>query len=753
MEQFNFRRPLIMAAEGKSISILAYTGGEMKLAGWDQPVVVDLAGMELPPQVPLLADHTRTVDSILGQGVATVVGGQLMVEGTIHPVGEVNQRIMGLNKGGFKFQASIGAEPIETQQVRPGATISVNEQTITAGKGGLILVTKSKLKEVSILGLGADDQTAVAIAAAANNIQGEATMDEKHAADCGCDECKAAVSIEAARVACPSCGSTRVIAMPMKAEDKPSGAVSASNLNEGVKTMDEKEHAENCECEDCKAAGVEAALKSKPGVCKFCGGPTGGNLPNQMCRDCWNGMKNMPIPPGTTLFRNDSTNGVKAMNKNIAAAATDPVAEMRAAAALESTRISAVRTVCGDKHPDIAGKAIAEGWTTDKVELEVLRAERAKAPAIHSNGSIAGFPVLEAAAVVQSRQFSEAELIKTYGEKTLEAVAKQYRGGLGLQEMLLEAALINGYTGRTFRDTRAILQAAFSTSEISGILSNVANKFLLQGFFSVESTWRKIAAIRNVTDFKTVTSYRLTGTEMYQQVGPDGEIKHGTLGEESFTNKANTYGLMLGITRTDIVNDDLGAITTVPRKLGRGSALKLNSVFWTIFKANTAFFYVNDQNHNYISGATTNLSTAGLKAAITKFRRQVDADGNLLALEPRIILAPPELEEPLLTLNASVTVNTGGSSSIAQQPNANIYGGRYTPAISAYLTDTLAWYLLADPNDVAAIEVAFLNGQESPTVETAQADFNVLGIQMRGYHDFGVALQDPRAGVMSKGQA
>jgi hypothetical protein len=64
-----------------------------------------------------------------------------------------------------------------------------------------------------------------------------------------------------------------------------------------------------------------------------------------------------------------------------------------------------------------------------------------------------------------------------------------------------------------------------------------------------------------------------------------------------------------------------------------------------------------------------------------------------------------------------------------------------------------AWYLLAEANDLAVIEVAFLNGQESPTIETAQADFNVLGIQMRGYHDFGVALQEPKGGMKAKGEA
>jgi len=54
----------------------------------------------------------------------------------------------------------------------------------------------------------------------------------------------------------------------------------------------------------------------------------------------------------------------------------------------------------------------------------------------------------------------------------------------------------------------------------------------------------------------------------------------------------------------------------------------------------------------------------------------------------------------------------------------------------------MAW---AKAVDLPVIEVAFLNGQESPTIETAEADFNVLGIQMRGYHDFGVNLQDPSA--------
>lgn len=90
-----------------------------------------------------------------------------------------------------------------------------------------------------------------------------------------------------------------------------------------------------------------------------------------------------------------------------------------------------------------------------------------------------------------------------------------------------------------FGDSRNVLhfafgqniQAAFSTIDTGGILSNIANKFLLAGFFSVARTWRNITSVRNVSGFKTVTSYRPTGRDQYEQIDSGGELKHGTLGE------------------------------------------------------------------------------------------------------------------------------------------------------------------------------------------------------------------------------
>ena len=50
---------------------------------------------------------------------------------------------------------------------------------------------------------------------------------------------------------------------------------------------------------------------------------------------------------------------------------------------------------------------------------------------------------------------------------------------------------------------------------------------------------------------------------------------------------------------------------------------------------------------------------------------------------------------------------------------------------------------------MAAFGIGYLSGVESPTVETADTDFSQLGIQYRGYMDFGVCQIDPRGGVMA----
>lgn len=439
----------------------------------------------------------------------------------------------------------------------------------------------------------------------------------------------------------------------------------------------------------------------------------------------------------------------------------DIVADLRAAAAAEAKRIAGLRKVCAG-NPDLEAQAIAEGWDETKAELEVLRASRTGTPALNFNNHDQGVngSVLEAGLMLSAGLDTNK-----VDERSLEAAHKRYRSRLGLQEFILECAWANGYSGRSFRsDPEGVLRAAFgnlnaafSNINIGGILSNIANKALMQGWLGVDTVWRLISAIGRTSDFKEFKRYRLTGDSQYRKVAPGGEIEMGTIGEAEYSNKVDAYGLRLAISRTDMINDDLGALNDVPRHLGRGAGLKVNDVFWAEFLDNAAFF--SAANDNFFDGDPDSLLTIeGLTQAERLFLDQVDEQGKPVSISPALLVLPTALAAVGRQLMNSAEVRdpaAGGAFG-----TANPHAGKYEVLTSPYLSNASyagasgkAWYLLANPADFPVIETVFLNGQESPFIESTQADFNTLGIAMRGYHDFGVRKQEFRGGVKGKGEA
>lgn len=663
----------LVAKEGEpakrpTFSINGYTGSVMNVGGFYNPVVIDLAGLKAArAKLPILLDHDSS--QIVGQGEATIDSAGLRITGTVTGDDGPSAKVVSHAKGGFEWQASIGATITRREFLEAGKKAIVNGREVS---GPLLIAREAVAQEVSFVAIGADGQTSATVAA---TLAGETDMNfEQWLAAKGYDPAK----IEA-----------------------------------GLKVT------------------LQAAFDAEMKI-------TAGTTPTA------------PVAPTQT-----STAPAAPVVINATATQSSAVVEARA----EYARVAKIEALCGAKHAEIKADAIEKGWSANEVELAVLRAERGSGPAIHVTSTQGGPTVIEAALAVAGNL---PNVEKHFDDNTMQAAHTQYKGRIGVQQMLLEAAWQGGYTGRHFDKSAAgmgnILRAAFSTYSLSGILSNTANKFLLAGFMTVEDSWKQVSSVRSVNDFKTSTSYRLTGASQFEKVGPGGEIKHGTIDEESYTNKAETYGKMFGIPRQDIINDDLGALTQMPMKIGRGGGLKLNDVFWTEFVADHATFFNTDNSKgNYQEGAGTVLSIDSLTSAETIFLDKTDADGKPLGLGAEILLVPNALFTKATTLMAAQEVRDTTAST--KYATSNPHAGKFNVVRSSYLgnasygNSTVGWYLLANPASLSMIEVAFLNGQQNPTVETADADFNTLGIQMRGYFDFGVNKQDYRAAVKSKGSA
>lgn len=677
----------------RKFRMAAYNGGLYRFPWSSSPVVLDLAGLEITDKArPILKDHDTA--QVVGHSTAITKADTLTVEGVVSGTGPSAVEVVANSDNGFPWQASIGADVLSIEDIAHGVSVTINGQSFT---GPLAIVRSSRLAEVSFVALGNDDTTTAELVAHKNPInkprlQGSIPMDfTAWIKSLGLDP--ETLSDEAKAVLTKAYEAEQAAAQAAadKAEDAPAKAQAARSLL------------------------VQAIRAAAPAA----------------------------KPVGTD-------------------AASVAVQAARTAAADEVERIAKIRRLAAS-HPEIEARAIREGWTGQDTEVAVLRADRAQVPNINLGSSQADANSVLTAAVLQAGR--SRDLAAGFAPQVLEAADKRFKGRISLGELLLEAAWANGYTGRSIRgDLPGVLRAAFalkasgfSSVDLPGILSNSMNKFLLTGWNAVEQSWKQIAAVRPVNDFKTSTSYRMGGNAEYEKVNGSGEIKHGTLTESAYPIKADTYARMLAVTRQDMINDDLGAITTAPQALGRGAALKFNDVFWSEFLNNSTFFASG--NANAFAGSPGSLlGLDGMSTAETMLLNQTDPDGKPLGISPRLLLVPPALKATAEALYRSTEVRDTTAST--KTPTANPHAGKFAPVVSAYLSNAkytgnsaTAWYLLADPADLAVMEAVFLNGQEAPTVETADADFSTLGIQMRGYHDFGVAKHEFRAGIRAKGAA
>jgi hypothetical protein len=154
------------AGDGKAplprFSMVAYTGGMMRIAGWRYPLVVDLAGLGIPSQSrPIRFGH----DANSGVGHTDnirVEGGQLLASGFVSRDTAAAREVVASARNGFPWQASIGAAVDQSEFVREDQTVLVNGREF---KGPVNVVRRSALGEISFVDLGADGNTSATIAA------------------------------------------------------------------------------------------------------------------------------------------------------------------------------------------------------------------------------------------------------------------------------------------------------------------------------------------------------------------------------------------------------------------------------------------------------------------------------------------------------------------------------------------------------------------------------------------------------------
>ena len=275
-----------------------------------------------------------------------------------------------------------------------------------------------------------------------------------------------------------------------------------------------------------------------------------------------------------------------------------------------------------------------------------------------------------------------------------------------------------------------------STSDFPTIMGEAVNRELRRAYQAAPSGMRQVARQGTIRDFRAKSAIALGGLSQLAKVAEGGEYTYGTIKEGRESYRLETFGKIFAITRQALVNDDLGAFTAIPARLGAAARAFEAAQLAAILMANPVMAdgkAVFHTDHGNMKAAGASLED-DLSAARLAMRKQTGLSGDLIDVTPRFVVVPPDLEtameKALTAVQASKTADAN--------PFANL-----TLIVDPRLTPGTRWYVAADPALIDGLEYAYLEGAPGPQVET-KTGFEVDGVQMKVRLDFGCGWIDHR---------
>lgn len=287
-----------------------------------------------------------------------------------------------------------------------------------------------------------------------------------------------------------------------------------------------------------------------------------------------------------------------------------------------------------------------------------------------------------------------------------------------------------------------------SSSDFPEILANVANKTLRNGYLAAPQTFMPFTTETFVSDFKEISRTNLGDAPELLKVPEGGEIKRGSMSENAEKYFIEEYARIVAITRKTIINDDMGAFTRVPERMGRRVGDLESDVVWNVVKANAnmsdgqALF--SAAHKNLASTAVGAPSEASFSEMREKMRRQVGLDNAKISLRPTMLFVPPSLETATEKQVAATNPN--------QPSEVNPFGpqGRTSlqfdvePRLEDGVGGSLtSWYGIADKGQIDMVELAKLEGTDGPQVQTRDG-FDINGVEIKIMHDVAAKAIDFR---------
>ena len=326
-------------------------------------------------------------------------------------------------------------------------------------------------------------------------------------------------------------------------------------------------------------------------------------------------------------------------------------------------------------------------------------------------------------------------------------MANPFRG-LTMAEMARSTLEMKGVTTSGMGKMDLVAAAFTHTSgDFGNLLSGVANKSMMKGYSETQEVFEQFCSIGSVSDFKINERVDIGTFPSLREVRAGAEFKNATMGDRKEQVKIATYGEKFSITRQAIINDDLGAFTKIPQKMGMAAKRTIGDLVFAILTSNPDMgddIPLFDALHKNIgTGAMTSATVDALRVLMAK---QKDGAA-VLNILPEFMLVPTALRGTAMQIMESETEILAAKNSTAR----NTVRGLATVISDARLdaSSATAFYLMAGQM-YDAIEVSYLDGNSAPMLEQ-QAGWDIDGTEFKVRIDAGVSALDYKSIAKSTG--
>lgn len=323
-------------------------------------------------------------------------------------------------------------------------------------------------------------------------------------------------------------------------------------------------------------------------------------------------------------------------------------------------------------------------------------------------------------------------------------------GDMARSYLVMRRANLSGLSRQGIAGQAFIRAGMHGSSDFANILENIATKALMMGYDEAPETWSMWCRRGNLSDFKQASRANISTFSDLETVVESAEYTEGHMSDLKESIQLLTKGKTFTISRQAIINDDLDAFTRIPGAMGRAAARAVGDLAYNALTSNptlnqdsTALF---DAAHGNLAASGGAISETTLDAGRTAMATQTapapatGETGATLNIPPSYLLVPYAIN-----MVATKAVRSSTAPDTAGDLVPNTFYGELTPIPEARLDadSATAWYLAADPNQADTIEVAFLDGNDAPYIES-QDGFKIDGVTYKVRIDCAAAALDFR---------